>query len=146
MTTNGPSLASDLVRPLLERVTRSRMISLEQRADDECCAPERSGWSWRLRIGAQPPNPREPSERAGWSWRVRTSVRTPGEGGPSERQGWSWLRARPVGGWSWLRLGHGRQGWSWFRSRPPGGWSWLVGGDRQGWSWQPAGAASFSHA
>src|SRR5688572_29778025 len=47
ITTKSPSFASDLVRPLLGRVTRSRTISLEHGADDELAPLERSGWSWR---------------------------------------------------------------------------------------------------
>src|SRR5262249_40314661 len=111
MTTNGPSFTSDLVGPLLGRATRSRIISLEQGADDESGSPERSGWSWRLRMGAEPRDEGRPSERAGWSWRGRAQVQAPGDSRPSERDGWSWrtgaLRAfsGARGGWSWFQAG-----------------------------------------
>jgi len=108
MTTNGPSFTFDLVRPLLGRATRSRIISLEHGADDESGTPERSGWSWRVRMGAEPQDESRPSERAGWSWCVRTYVRASGDGRPSERNGWSWLASAlggSRGGWSWLPAG-----------------------------------------
>jgi hypothetical protein len=94
MTTNGPSFASDLVRPRLGCDTRSRDVSPEPGAKDESGTPERSGWSWRVRMGADLTGDGRLSERAGWSWRARAWVaRATGDDRPSERSGWSWLPA-----------------------------------------------------
>jgi hypothetical protein len=94
MTTNGPSFASDLVRPRLGCDTRSRDVSPGSGANDESGTPERSGWSWRVRMGADLAGDGRLSERAGWSWRVRArAARALGDHRPSERSGWSWLPA-----------------------------------------------------
>ena len=91
MTTSSPLLTSEFVRPRLERVTRSRTISLESGAADESGAQKRSGWSWGVRTGAGDP---QASERSGWSWRVCMGAGSSGSRRLSERAGWSW-RAQP---------------------------------------------------
>jgi hypothetical protein len=108
MTTSSPLLTSEFVRPRLERVTRSRMISLESGAVDESGAQERSGWSWGVRMGAGDPGA---SERSGWSWRARMGAGSSGFHRPSERAGWSW-RAQPPRACSEGRPSE-RNGWSW---------------------------------
>ena len=111
MTTSSPSLTSEFVRPRPERVTRSRNDSLGSGAVDEHRVPERSGWSWDVRMGTGPGAP----ERNGWSWRARTLAGPSGDGRRSERNGWSWrARApRPLGG---------------CRPSPQNGWSWRASG------------------
>ena len=108
MTTSSPLLTSEFVRPRLERVTRSRAISLESGAVDESGAQERSGWSWGVRMGAGDPGA---SERSGWSWRACMGAGSFGSRRLSERAGWSW-RAQPP-----RACGEGRpserSGWSW---------------------------------
>src|SRR4051794_5396211 len=91
MTTSSPLLTSEFVRPRLERVTRSRRISLGSGAVDESGAQERSGWSWGVRMGADDPGA---PERSGWSWRARMGAGPHGDCRQSERAGWSW-RAQP---------------------------------------------------
>jgi hypothetical protein len=91
MTTSSPLLTSEFVRPRLERVTRSRMISLGSGAVDESGAQERSGWSWGACMGAGDPGA---PERSGWSWRACMGAGHSGSRRPSERAGWSW-RAQP---------------------------------------------------
>jgi len=68
MTTSSPLLTSEFVRPRLERVTRSRTISLEPGAVDDSGGQERLGWSWDVRMGAGDSGA---PERCGWSWRPR---------------------------------------------------------------------------
>ena len=108
MTTSSPLLTSEFVRPRLERVTRSRLISLEPGAVDESGAQERSGWSWGVRMGAGDPGA---PERSGWSWRACMGAGSFGSHRLSERAGWSW-RAQPP-----RACGEGRpserNGWSW---------------------------------
>ena len=106
MTTSSPLLTSEFVRPRLERVTRSRRISLEPGAVDESRVPERSGWSWDVRMGA---DVSAASARSGWSWDVRMGA--DGSGVP-ERNGWSW-RARSLAGSSGDGRLSERAGWSW---------------------------------
>jgi hypothetical protein len=132
MTTSSPLLTSEFVRPRLERVTRSRTISLGSGAVDESGAQERSGWSWGARMGAGDPGA---PERSGWSWRACMGAGASGSRRPSERAGWSW-RVQPP-------RAHGegrpceRNGWSWRARtsvRPHGN---ARRSERNGWSWQP---------
>ena len=109
MTTNSPSPTSELVRPRLERATRSRNLSPESRGrttspkhrrHDPAGAgtsawartapsllndPAGAGGPARARA---PPATVAQSVRAGWSWRSASS-RPHGDGRPSGRNGWS---------------------------------------------------------
>ena len=107
MTTSSPLLTSEFVRPRLERVTRSRRISLESGAVDESGCTGEIWLELGVRMGAATPAPpRDPVGAGGphgrrllrippavGAGRLELACPTPrgsGEGRPSERNGWSW--------------------------------------------------------